>query len=597
MKLYILILIFFTTYINCNQIDKVIEETILCVKTIKEEKCLGPLSEAINIDLNNSTLYTIRGLQYIGLSKYKKAIADFNISINIESNNSTVFGFRGQAYLNLLQYEKAIKDINKALALNPKNALAYLQKGMYFWHIKNMKDALYNVNMAVNLDSNNTQLLSTRGMFYYEIERFENAIQDFSKVINKDKNSTNNFLLKNAYIYRATCYQSLKDTKNAINDYSMLIAMSPHDNIKYYNQRAILYTNAKSFYKAMYDLNKVFEEDENNTLAHYNMAVNYNNIKQYKKAILEYTYIIEKDTNSDEHELINNAYINRDDLWIQEENNDTFAVLNQGINNFNNKHYKQAILDFTYFINENKDYTRAKALKNAYENRALSYYRAGDFKNSIDDYDKLIELYPNNDAFYLDISNGYYSLGKHTKAINTLTQAIRMHGLNNDLLLEARASIYSNIGEYDKAIKDIITLDANSSSILAIRALTYRKTKQYDKALTDFKTIINQDTNWTTISVCYTNIADIFLQKKKYKKSIEQYKKAIQLSREKKISKNLSVSYFGLAHSYYLSNQPYLSIKYYAKGILCEKNLFNLLDYIDLDIVLMTIREKYKDLF
>ena len=62
----------------------------------------------------------------------------------------------------------------------------------------------------------------------------------------------------------------------------------------------------------------------------------------------------------------------------------------------------------------------------AYHNRGRSYDKLGQHQRAIEDYDKVIELDPNDAEAYNDRGSSYHRLGQSERAIEDYDEAIKL---------------------------------------------------------------------------------------------------------------------------------------------------------------------------
>lgn len=113
------------------------------------------------------------------------------------------------------------------------------------------------------------------------------------------------------------------------------------------------------------------------------------------------------------------------------------------------------------------------------------------------DYDKLIDLDPDNADAYYNRGDAYDEMGEYGKAIADYNKAIQL----NPNLASAyynRGCAYGEIGAYDKAIADYnkaIELNPNDSLAFYNRGLAYSKRGEVPKAVSDLEKCIGLSTD------------------------------------------------------------------------------------------------------
>lgn len=112
----------------------------------------------------------------------------------------------------------------------------------------------------------------------------------------------------------------------------------------------------------------------------------------------------------------------------------------------NQQQYEQAIKDYDKVIELNPNDA------NAYLNRGNAYGNLGQYDQAIKNYDKAIELNPNDANAYVGRSNAYYHLGQKERAIQDSNKVIELDP-NNDMAYNNRGWGYFELGQYDQAIQ------------------------------------------------------------------------------------------------------------------------------------------------
>ena len=134
---------------------------------------LKNLTNSLNSDINNASIYFERGKIYMEISNFstwsKKedktnniiipsehnivtqfAINDFNRAIQISNLNADFYYWRGKAYLSLSDIEKALSDYTQAIKLKSDYNF-YINRGRAYDYLKNYDAAIEDFNKAIKL--------------------------------------------------------------------------------------------------------------------------------------------------------------------------------------------------------------------------------------------------------------------------------------------------------------------------------------------------------------------------------------------------------------------------------------------------------------
>jgi tetratricopeptide (TPR) repeat protein len=108
------------------------------------------------------------------------------------------------------------------------------------------------------------------------------------------------------------------------------------------------------------------------------------------------------------------------------------------------------------------------------------------------DYDKLIDLDPDNPNAYYERGDYYYEMDEYSKAIADYSKAIQLNP-NNANAYYNRGSSYGEIEEYEKAIADynkVIELAPNDAGAHYNRGCAYHEKGDLPKAVSDLEKCI-----------------------------------------------------------------------------------------------------------
>ncbi|MDR1346049.1 MAG: tetratricopeptide repeat protein [Bacteroidales bacterium] len=184
--------------------------------------------------------------------------------------------------------------------------------------------------------------------------------------------------------------------------------------------------------------------------------------------------------------------------------------------------YDKAIEDYNKAIELNPDDA------NAYNNRGNAYALKCDYDKAIEDYNKSIELEPGLAEVYNNRGNIYAEKGDYDHAIEDYNKTIT---LNPDIAdaHNNRGTAYGKKGDYDKAIEDYnkaIKLKPDYAGAYNNRGSAYNDKGDYDKAIEDCNKAIALNSDDAKV---YNNRGNAYNNKGDYDKAIEDYNKAIAL--------------------------------------------------------------------
>ena len=128
-------------------------------------------------------------------------------------------------------------------------------------------------------------------------------------------------------------------------------------------------------------------------------------------------------------------------------------------------------------------------------NSGLDKREKGDNRGAIEDYNKAIELKPDDADAYNNRGNAYKALKEYQKAIADYTKAIELKpdyatAYNN------RGSAYDDLKDYQKAIADYtkaIELNPDYADVYYNRAISHKNLKDYQSAIKDYQKAADLD--------------------------------------------------------------------------------------------------------
>ncbi len=132
-----------------------------------------------------------------------------------------------------------------------------------------------------------------------------------------------------------------------------------------------------------------------------------------------------------------------------------------------------------------------------YYNRGLAKYNLGRNQEAIADYDRAIQLNPNDAAAYFNRAYAKYALGKKEEAIADYDRAIWLDS-NNAIAYNNRGLAKYALGKKEEAIADYdraIGLDSNNTAAYVGRGLAKSDLGRNQEAIADYDRAIGLDSN------------------------------------------------------------------------------------------------------
>ena len=242
-------------------------------------------------------------------------------------------------------------------------------------------------------------------------------------------------------------------------------------------------------------------------------------------------------------------------------------------------------LRFNNYLEAASDFSRAITLEpsnlNSYSKRGLAYYYLGEYENSVQDYDRVIELStPDFEVGVpIQISDNtrvrilrqlgtifnnrglaYHYLGNYELALEDYTRAIETEPQLANAFYN-RGLTYREIGDYELALEDYtraIEINPQYSNAYSGRGNIYYRLKDYDLALQNFTLAIDANPQNTN---AYFNRGTVYETLGNYELAFQDYAQAIQLSPQH------SSAHYGLGNVYYALSNFELALISYSQSI------------------------------
>ena len=263
-----------------------------------------------------------------------------------------------------------------------------------------------------------------------------------------------------AYGTRAQVYLNLKDTIQALTDYSQAINIVPDDD-RFYNQRAQVYYEQGKYDLADKDYLKMISLKEGDVMGYMGIGRNANAQKRYEDAIKQFDYVVKLEPN------YSSAYSFRAESYIglkkyNEAIDDVISAL--GIDRDRKAFYElQELADSAFEQTVAK--LKVQKIKEPNEQSwdydlGIVYERAAKYNKAIAYYKESLEK-ESNIITASRISSCYDDLGDYDKALEYCNQAIALDSVKANYLYE-KANILDNAGRTQEAIKTMSDYIANT---------------------------------------------------------------------------------------------------------------------------------------
>ena len=264
------------------------------------------------------------------------AIEYYTKAIELDPKFAYAYYNRGIARYAKNDAAGAIQDYSKAIELRPELSEAYGNRGNVYSDSGNYIAAMADFDKAIKLKPTNPLTYNSRGFSLQEQGRLDQAIADYDIAIKLDAK----FVV--ALHNRGHARDLKRDFDLAIADYTAALVIDP-SYIKSLANRGIAYHRRGNYNEALADYGRALELEPGNKSHHYNRAITRSAVEDFRGAIDDYTKALGDDANAP---------------------------------------------------------STTPPRRNVYHGRGIAYLRARDYEKSLADFDKFVELGPNDSLSY-----------------------------------------------------------------------------------------------------------------------------------------------------------------------------------------------------
>jgi tetratricopeptide (TPR) repeat protein len=227
---------------------------------------LNDYNQAIALRPISSDAYLSRGINSLLQKKNNEAITDLNKSIGLNMKNAHAYFCRALAKQYSKEYEEAMPDFATAIKLDPKNSDYYTRRGINRFEMKDTIGSINDFNESIRIDSLNSFAYFSRALIKSQTSDFKGAMSDYNTVLRLDP--------ENALTYynRGGLKANMKNFKGAIEDYNKVLQINPNNYYTYFN-RAIMWQYLENYRKAIEDYSSAIQLNPVFASAYYNRSL------------------------------------------------------------------------------------------------------------------------------------------------------------------------------------------------------------------------------------------------------------------------------------------------------------------------------------
>ena len=413
------------------------------------------------------------------------------------------------------------------LADNIKRPDSYnYSRGVEAINNNNAEEALDYLNKEINEHPDNGYAFAWIALVRNYNEEFGRALTAANVAVKKIPSKDKEYKAF-AYGTRAQVYLNLKDTIQALKDYSQAINIVPDDD-RFYNQRAQVYYEQGKYDLADKDYLKMISLKEGDVMGYMGIGRNANAQKRYEDAIKQFDYVVKLEPN------YSSAYSFRAESYIglkkyNEAIDDVISAL--GIDRDRKAFYElQELADSAFEQTVAK--LKVQKIKEPNEQSwdydlGIVYERAAKYNKAIAYYKESLEK-ESNIITASRISSCYDDLGDYDKALEYCNQAIALDSVKANYLYE-KANILDNAGRTQEAIKtmsDYIAKTPDEPAGYYQRGWFKDYSGDIEGALEDYTMAITLQPN---VAYAYLNRGVLYRLKGENAKAESDFKQVVRL--------------------------------------------------------------------
>jgi len=203
----------------------------ICYIRLKDyEKAIESYDRAIRLSPNLINAYLNRGLAKMAAKDTIGSINDFTKAIAINPYIPDGYINRSIVYYQMSEFEKSLADMDKSIELRPNDARLYMNRGIVRYQLDNLRGTVEDFDKVIELEPRNALAFSNRGILRAQVGDLNRAIEDFSRVL-----ALKNDDLLTLY-YRAMLYCETGQWEEAMADLNIIIDNYPDFAPAYYNR-------------------------------------------------------------------------------------------------------------------------------------------------------------------------------------------------------------------------------------------------------------------------------------------------------------------------------------------------------------------------
>jgi tetratricopeptide (TPR) repeat protein len=364
---------------------------------------INAFAKALLLNKKDAYSYAGRGLSYLKLKDTVSAQSNMLSAVKLDSLNPDIIELRGEFYLEMGKYAQASKDFKYVLKKDPLRLSCYINNSKALLNLGKFKEGLDNINAYLSKDGELVaEIKLNRALLYLSLDSLSKAESDFDDLIliKFEPNVT--------YLYSGICYYRSGFYSKAL--WSLQQAgKSGADGPLLYETKGQVFMSLHDYKSAVIEFSKLVKEQPQNGNAYLDCAESRMEMKDYLGAIKDLTSAVNLITDKSRiipaSNLLAFAYVYTDNL------DEALRVLtNTPLYTSENKIQVSLMkiviltgkLEYQKALNECNDALRIESNNPVLlRYKGLLHMMLQNYNSAIDDFLKLVELYPDAPDAYM----------------------------------------------------------------------------------------------------------------------------------------------------------------------------------------------------
>lgn len=330
-----------------------------------------------------------------------------------------------QFYVDVDQTSPVFSVYDDILAKDPKNAEAYRMRGTAYYHEEKFDLAIADYNQAIALNAKDAIAYAGRGLSHFKQSDLDGAIADLQRAARLSPNSVA------IYNHLVDVYWRKQDWDNVISNATQTIRVNPSQSAWACDVRGTAYQNKGDLDRALKEFATSIRLRPDWDAPHRDRASALNKKGDFDGALGDLKEAIRLDPHNEQnYDARSGVYQGKKDWdgvianWTEAiANNPTntlFLTARGNVYQFHKNDLAKAIADYNKAVElqPNDPYS--------YMRRAYAYEREKLYEKAIPDFSKMIELSPTNSHYYNARADAYAQNGQYREARDDFKQAIQL---------------------------------------------------------------------------------------------------------------------------------------------------------------------------